>query len=160
MCRFYFNKVKAWCYWLIKYVVTSCSFVVPYRNSSMSLKTVRQGKNECSIVMYHPCSVSEASYCVACVQHYALHLLDVFRSILKQDVLLTAWRLSVYLLAVYLLLTSCMFSPILFVYSLQCTAECGNFHLTVTITVFHGTVPCFIVFMPCDGNSHADYTHA
>lgn len=112
----------------------------------MSLKTVRQGKNECSIVMYHPCSVSEANHCVACVQHYALHLLVVLRSILKQDVLLTAWRLSVYLLAVYLILTSCMCTPVPFVYSLQCTAECGNFHLTVTITVFHGTIRCFIVF--------------
>lgn len=56
----------------------------------MSLKTVRQGKNECSIVLYHPYSVSEANQFVACFQHYALHLLDVFRRILKQDVLLVA----------------------------------------------------------------------
>jgi hypothetical protein len=53
-----------------------------------------------------------------------------------------------------------MCTPILFVYSLQYTAECGSFHLTVTITVFRGPLPCFIVMvMPCVGNAHADYTH-
>jgi hypothetical protein len=47
-----------------------------------------------------------------------------------------------------------------FVYSPQYTAGYGNFHLTVTITVFHGTLPCFIILVvPCDGNEHADYTH-
>ena len=127
----------------------------------MSLKTVRQWKNECSIVLSHPHSVSAASQFVTCVQHYALHLLDIFRRILKQDVLMIAWRLSVYFLAViwYLLLICCMCNNS-FVYSLQYTAECGSFRLTVTITVFHGTLPCFIVMvMPCVGNAHADYTH-
>lgn len=127
----------------------------------MSLKTVRQWKNECSVVLYHPHSVSAASQSVACVQHYALHLLDVFRRTLKQDTLLIAWRLSVYFLAViwYLHLICCMCNNS-FVYSLQYTSECGCFHLTVMITAFHGTLPCFIVMvMPCIGNAHADYTH-
>jgi len=47
-----------------------------------------------------------------------------------------------------------------FVCSLQYTAECGSFHLAVTITVFRGNLPCFIVMvMLCVGNAHADHTH-
>jgi hypothetical protein len=47
----------------------------------------------------------------------------------------------------YLHIISCVCTPILLVYSLQYAVECGIFHLTVMITVFHGAVPWFIVLL-------------